>query len=77
MKGRRLWAIGGFISGAVLIMFGVVALYMGINAYQTGRSPAPRSAGSSRLRIIVSHLLARAWQGSSAISAKWLETGLA
>ena len=35
MKGRRLWAIGGFISGAVLIVFGAVALYMGINGYQT------------------------------------------
>ncbi len=35
MKGRRLWEIGGFISGAVLIVFGVVALYMGINGYET------------------------------------------
>jgi len=35
MKGRRVWEIGGFISGAVLIVFGAVALYMGINGYQT------------------------------------------
>jgi uncharacterized membrane protein YidH (DUF202 family) len=35
MKGRRLWAIGGFISGAVLIVFGVGALVLGINGYQT------------------------------------------
>jgi hypothetical protein len=35
MKGRRLWAIGGFISGAVLIVFGAVALYLGIDGYQT------------------------------------------
>ena len=35
MKGRRVWEIGGFVSGAVLIVFGVVALYMGINGYQT------------------------------------------
>ena len=35
MKGRRLWAIGGFISGAVLIAFGVGALVLGINGYQT------------------------------------------
>ena len=35
MKGRRVWEIGGFISGVVLIVFGVVALYMGINGYQT------------------------------------------
>jgi hypothetical protein len=35
MKGGRVWKIGGFVSGAVLIVFGVVALYMGINGYQT------------------------------------------
>lgn len=35
MKGRRVWEIGGFISGAVLIVFGAVALYLGINGYQT------------------------------------------
>lgn len=35
MKGRRIWEIGGFISGGVLIAFGVVALFMGINGYQT------------------------------------------
>ncbi len=35
MKGRRVWEIGGFISGAILIVFGVVALYMGVNGYRT------------------------------------------
>ena len=35
MRGTRLWQIGGFISGAVLILFGVVALFLGINGYQT------------------------------------------
>jgi hypothetical protein len=35
MRGRRIWEIGGFISGAVLIVFGVVALFLGINGYQT------------------------------------------
>ena len=35
MQGRRIWEIGGFVSGAVLIVFGVVALYLGINGYQT------------------------------------------
>ena len=35
MTGRRLWEIGGLVSGAVLILFGVVALYLGINGYQT------------------------------------------
>jgi hypothetical protein len=35
VTGRRIWEIGGFVSGVVLIVFGVVALYMGINGYQT------------------------------------------
>jgi hypothetical protein len=35
MSGTRLWEIGGFISGAVLILFGAGALYLGINGYQT------------------------------------------
>jgi len=35
MKRPRLWEIGGFISGAVLIVFGAAALYLGINGYQT------------------------------------------
>jgi hypothetical protein len=35
MRGRRIWEIGGFISGAVLIVIGAVALYLGINGYQT------------------------------------------
>jgi hypothetical protein len=35
MNRTRLWEIGGLISGAVLIVFGAVALYLGINGYQT------------------------------------------
>jgi hypothetical protein len=35
MNRKRLWEIGGLISGAVLIVFGAVALYLGINGYQT------------------------------------------
>ena len=37
MKGRRIWAIGGFVSGAVLILFGVAALYLGATSYQLVR----------------------------------------
>jgi hypothetical protein len=33
MKGRRIWAIGGFGSGALLIIFGVAALVLGISSY--------------------------------------------
>jgi hypothetical protein len=38
MKGRRAWEIGGFIAGAVLILFGAGALYLGIDGYQTVRN---------------------------------------
>jgi hypothetical protein len=37
MKGRRLWEIGGFIAGGVLILFGAAAIYMGADGYQTVR----------------------------------------
>jgi hypothetical protein len=35
MRATRLWEIGGFVSGAVLILFGAGALFLGINGYQT------------------------------------------
>jgi hypothetical protein len=35
MKGRTVWEIGGFVSGAVLIVIGAVALYLGIDGYRT------------------------------------------
>src|SRR6185436_13278227 len=34
MRGGRIWAIGGFVAGAVLIVFGVAALYLGVTSYQ-------------------------------------------
>jgi hypothetical protein len=37
MKGKRYWEIGGFIAGAVLIIFGAVAIYMGVTGYNTTR----------------------------------------
>ena len=33
MKGRRIWAIGGFGSGALLVIFGIAALVLGISSY--------------------------------------------
>ena len=35
MKGRRVWEIGGFIAGGVLILFGSVAIFLGVDGYQT------------------------------------------
>ena len=37
MKGRGYWEIGGFLAGGVLILFGVVAIFMGVNGYNTTR----------------------------------------
>ena len=37
MKGRRVWEIGGFISGALLIVFGVVAIFLGVTGFTTTR----------------------------------------
>lgn len=37
MRGSKWWEIGGFIAGAVLIVFGAVAIYMGVNGFTTVR----------------------------------------
>jgi len=37
MKGRKVWEIGGFVAGAVLIVFGAVAIYMGVTGFTTTR----------------------------------------
>ena len=37
MKGKRYWEIGGFIAGGVLILFGVVAIFLGATGYNTTR----------------------------------------
>jgi hypothetical protein len=37
MNTRRILEIGGIVAGAVLIVFGAVALYMGANGYSTVR----------------------------------------
>jgi hypothetical protein len=37
MTGRRIWEIGGFLAGAVLIAFGAVAILLGVNGFTTVR----------------------------------------
>lgn len=37
MKNRRIWEIGGFVAGAILILFGAAALYMGVDGRNTVR----------------------------------------
>jgi hypothetical protein len=37
MKGNRIWEIGGFLAGGVLILFGVVAIFLGVDGFNTTR----------------------------------------
>lgn len=37
MKGRGYWEIGGLLAGGVLILFGIVAIFMGVNGFTTTR----------------------------------------
>ncbi len=37
MKGKSYWEIGGFIAGGVLILFGIVAIFLGVNGFTTTR----------------------------------------
>jgi hypothetical protein len=37
MKGRGYWEIGGFLAGGVLILFGIVAIFLGVSGFNTTR----------------------------------------
>jgi len=37
MKGRKVWEIGGFVAGGVLILFGIAALVLGVQGFTTTR----------------------------------------
>jgi hypothetical protein len=37
MKGKTVWEIGGFIAGGVLIIFGAVAIFLGVTGFTTTR----------------------------------------
>jgi len=37
MKARSYWEIGGFLAGGVLILFGIVAIFMGATGFNTTR----------------------------------------
>ena len=37
MKRRKYWEIGGFLAGGLLIVFGIVAIFLGVNGYNTTR----------------------------------------
>ena len=37
MRGNRVWEIGGFVAGGVLILFGVAAIFLGASGFTTTR----------------------------------------
>jgi hypothetical protein len=37
MKGKKVWEIGGFVAGGILILFGVVAIFLGVSGFNTTR----------------------------------------
>ncbi|HLG08439.1 MAG TPA: hypothetical protein VI409_07210 [Gaiellaceae bacterium] len=37
MKSTKVWQIGGFVAGVVLLIFGVVAIFLGVNGFTTTR----------------------------------------
>jgi hypothetical protein len=37
MRSRKLWEYGGFISGGLLVLFGIVAIFLGVNGFTTVR----------------------------------------
>jgi hypothetical protein len=37
MKRRKIWEIGGFLAGGVLILFGIVAIFLGVDGFNTTR----------------------------------------
>jgi hypothetical protein len=37
MSNKKIWEIGGFIAGGVMILFGIVAIFMGVNGFTTVR----------------------------------------
>jgi len=37
MKGKKIWEIGGFVAGGILILFGAAAIFLGATGYTTTR----------------------------------------
>ena len=64
MKRKRIWEIGGFVAGGVLILFGVVAIIMGANGYNTTRDAIKQEGivfGSADDPAVAKH--AEQWAG--------------
>ena len=37
MSNKKIWEIGGFVAGGLMILFGIVAIFMGVNGFTTVR----------------------------------------
>jgi hypothetical protein len=37
MRGRKVWEVGGFIAGGILILFGIVAIFLGVQGFTATR----------------------------------------
>lgn len=64
MKGKRFWEIGGFLAGGVLVVFGVVAIALGLNGFVTVRDSIEREMitfGSADDPAVAKH--AEQWAG--------------
>jgi hypothetical protein len=64
MKSKRTWEIGGFIAGAVLILFGAVAVFMGVTGFNTTRDAIKQEQivfGSADDPAVAKH--AKSWAG--------------
>ncbi|GIU93905.1 MAG: hypothetical protein KatS3mg012_0362 [Gaiellaceae bacterium] len=64
MRGSRWWEIGGFIAGAVLVVFGAVAIYMGVSGFTTVRDSIDQENivfGSADDPAVAEH--AKQWAG--------------
>jgi hypothetical protein len=69
MRGRRLWEIGGFLAGGVLIVFGVVAIFMGVTGFNTVRDSLEQEQivfGSADDPAVAEH--AEQWAGEQVVT---------
>jgi hypothetical protein len=69
MKGRSYWEIGGFLAGGVLILFGIVAIFMGVSGFTTTRDSIKQENivfGSADDPAVAEH--AEQWAGEQVVN---------
>ena len=58
---RKAFQIGGLVAGAVLVVFGVVAIVMGVNGRNTVGSEPQAAADRRVIRLLARRLTKRSW----------------